>query len=761
MLHFQTNFSLRVVNLLNFMIELANQSPQRLSSAIHGALPILNLFGGTPIAIDLSYYYSLNGSHSISVSQLALVTQLPPISAAFTALYTTIEQLGDGSLTLSASLLFSLFLDTQEVTPNKNLPEKLFKDSFRGVRRALRHLESPQQILEFYIDVARLNPRVIELLDMPTNVVIPFLSKFKTFLHNNADFVPDFRYYMDLANIAGYPAMIDRELSDDPTLWLSTPTESAYTQSWWANAFQCSFNESFKRPRAPQLSYKQFVLNRWLWSTDGATRFSSATLDGEVQRTKFGAALSISDEDLLRHAFLDDDSAFDIGIFLKPDEMGFKRRLIANVSLGPYILASYIRYLVERFVTDSPLFLKLKLTPADKLDVIDLINKRNVMLPLDESAYDYHVSRESWLGFISFLGSAFPDNDACALFSRYFENAHWSFDGKEGSWLSGMPSGLALTSFLNSWMNYIKQKVVVPGHLAFAAGDDVLTAPFRDQRLEDIESGYEVFGSAINAAKNWSANKYAEYLKTIYHQGGTTGYPARIFASLIWAGQERTFLPSDRLPELGELFKQFYDRLGQPLDEELVAGDLSRAVSHKVRGFGKTVAKQWLHAPKAYGGFGILPYNELQFRWEVSVLKRKKWDNVLIRVPEVALFDGKVDLKIIHRRLAIDKTIYFGPPLKLPIVTNLKEWEARLNGEDNPIKGNFGKMALDVVPLPTMNGISSANMSAFAKMYQVNVYPQLVGSSDTKLDRLVCASMWLADAVQQFLQDHHLVEFAN
>lgn len=100
-----------------------------------------------------------------------------------------------------------------------------------------------------------------------------------------------------------------------------------------------------------------------------------------------------------------------------------------------------------------------------------------------------------------------------------------------------MPSGLALTSFLNSWMNYIKQARVVPGRLQWAAGDDVLVSPFVEKSLVEVAEQYAKFGSEVNAQKNWVSRRYAEYLKVLFTSGGTTGYPARVYSSLMWAGQ--------------------------------------------------------------------------------------------------------------------------------------------------------------------------------------------------------------------------------
>lgn len=70
---------------------------------------------------------------------------------------------------------------------------------------------------------------------------------------------------------------------------------------------------------------------------------SKALLDGSPVKTKFGAAISMSDSELLNVAMSPDSK---IGVFLKPDEMGYKRRLIANVSLGGYLAAAYVRYVL-------------------------------------------------------------------------------------------------------------------------------------------------------------------------------------------------------------------------------------------------------------------------------------------------------------------------------------------------------------------------------------------------------------------------------
>lgn len=552
-------------------------------------------------------------------------------------------------------------------------------------------------------------------------------------------------------------------MSDDPKLWLSTPTVSHYSENWWFSQFTTTFGQSIKQTPPILMTLEQFALSRWMWVTTGATSLSKLMLDNSPVRTKFGAALSLSDSeilDLLKYQNERDD----IGIFLKPDEAGYKRRQIANVPLGAYIVASYVRYLIESFVGDNPDFMQLDTSVQDTLDCIALIRNRRLAMPLDESAYDYHVSRESWLGFISFLQYAFPGNTGVDFFAKYFHSASWfsRVNGEKGLWLSGMPSGLALTSFLNSWMNYIKQNEITPGDLAWAAGDDVLTFPYEPKPLTVIEKEYEDFGSAVNSMKNWTSTKYAEYLKVLYYGEGTTGYPARIWGTLMWAGQTRTFLPSDRLPELAELFKQFFDRVGlrmsRPDIMNYVAADLSRSVSQKVSGFSTSVALEWLRAARVNGGFGMLPYNDVEFVWKTEIMEKQEYRNAILRIPPVFKFSTKVELDK-RRSKFTERDFSLGDALHLKPIETMADWEARLNREDIPIKGQWADMALDVIPLPTVDLISTKNMASYAGANGYNVFPNLRGRTDKIRDRLISASLSLAVEISNWMRTHYLVTY--
>lgn len=674
--------------------------------------------------------------------------------------------------TVSPASLFTSLLNHYNFGPDTslhshplydfNLPDKPWRETFGGVRRALRHLATPDQMVSFYCKVASVDDSLLRVLDWPTSVAIPFFSKVKTAFHHAADtLAKGWTHYLELGNIAGYPDAADRSQTDDPRAWLETPVLSDYSTEWWTSRFTATFSSAIRHYPEKVFTLEEFAVRRWLWTTPGASSFSQATLDDKIVRTKFGAAISLSDEELLAHVHLVPKQATEIGIFIKPDEMGYKRRLIANVSLGPYIIASYLHYLMAAFVGHSPVYTKLETTHFDTLEVISLIREGERLMPLDESSYDYHVTRESWLGFITFLQGTFPNNAGVEMFRQFFSSATWNDKVSEGRWLKGMPSGLALTSYLNSWMNYIKQVEIVPGKLQWAAGDDVLVSPYFDTTIAEVSERYKAFGAVVNKSKNWESRAYGEYLKVLIHASGTTGYPARVYGSLLWARDVRTFLPSDKLPELAELFKQFYDRLGLPLDEVVVSRDLSRAVSSKVKGFNSVVAREWLHSPRAYGGFGCLPYNDIVFDWKTEVLKKQKYKNIIIRVPDINFYSTSVELVKRREPFRTAVSTYLGPPLRLPPVETVEQWESRLNGEDNPVKGKFSKMALDIIPLPTIDGVSTSNMAKFARSLLYHVFPNLRGSSGAIPHRLVMLSLQLATEMFNFMKTQNIRELAN
>lgn len=181
-------------------------------------------------------------------------------------------------------------------------------------------------------------------LSMPTNVVVPALKSLKTWIYRHADaFHESWRFFIDLEVLAGYPAMADRSMTDDPHLWLTALNDNRYEKTYFAAMFHTTFFENINIKTKQFMSLTQYVKSRWLWATNGATTYSVLANDGKRVKTKTAAAISLTDEELLDAVYNPFSQStklagmtYDpsIGVFMKPDERGFKRRLIANVPLG-------------------------------------------------------------------------------------------------------------------------------------------------------------------------------------------------------------------------------------------------------------------------------------------------------------------------------------------------------------------------------------------------------------------------------------------
>lgn len=636
-----------------------------------------------------------------------------------------------------------------------------FADTFHGSRRCLQFLKTPEEIFKYYFTIAQIEaPHCIDkMLKTSLQFVIPFFSHIKVFIHTHIDELPPISYcYSELDTIAGYPLQSHRSLNDSAHTWLTQDVPDLHSASWWANEIFTVLMQYQVPPSEALMTFYQFIQSPWLWVTNGASSLSRMTLNGKKVRTKFGAAMSLTTAELLQcvlHAL--NPRSHNIDIFIKPDERGFKRRLIANMDLGSYLVAAYIRYLLEWLDGPTPHWMTATTNPPKDLFVIQQLQSACKAMPLDESQFDHHLSRAAWLGFLKSLDHIFPHNFGVHLFHVLFANSNY-FDRESkltGPWFKGMPSGLAITAIGNTLFNYVKQIAIIsPIH--YALGDDVLV--FGDgYSLSQISEYYTTFGAELNPKKNWTSHHYAEYLHFLYARHGRVGLPARIYGSLIYGLQFKDVTPLQRLNELSMLFKDFYDRAVLPFNFRLVAADLSRAVSRRWAGFSTQVALDWLHIPKALNGFGFLPYSPHQMQVDNTKVKRIPYQNTLYDIPP-QLVVLQSTYKILPFKLN-DAQFHVGNVYHLPKIQSIADWIDRLNFRTPGVSATVQMWATSVIPLPEIDFVSTSRMSSFAQMWKYNAFPNCSGSALSRTTRFIKASLALAEDVQNWLRQNRIVVY--
>lgn len=637
---------------------------------------------------------------------------------------------------------------------DQDIVSKPFQDLWYGKRRAMQFLKTPKDIFFEYFKMLKIvQPSCIpQLLVSPANVVIPFLNSFTTFVKRNFSFLPPIAYmYCELSSIIGYPKSADRTLDDDPNLWLSEDVNDAHNSDWYSKRMISLLISSNPKP---YVSYKEFVLSRWLWVSDGSSSLSKLKLHNELIKSKFGVAVSLTDSELIKIAYERPGyDKIDLPIFIKPDEKGIKKRLITSVTMSGYLKAAYIRYLIGQLGNVST-FMKDTLNLDDDIKVIDLLRQNRTAIPIDESKFDYHVSSSAYQGFLKAINHIFPNNEGVKIFTEWVNSQPmWAYGDKKGHWKKGQPSGLALTSLVNSLINYCKQmSIMSPIH--YALGDDVLI--FNDDlTLEQISDFYSTFGCIVNPLKNFSSTNYAEYLHFLFSKFGKTGYPARIYSSLMFAHSLPKTCVSTKLFETASLFKELYDRSLLKIDERLVAADLSRSVANVLKSFSTAKAMYWLHIPRALSGFGLVPIRGSQFVLKSKTVQRRFYSDSILQLPPVI---DKLDIsfQIVPFKIKPDVQMRFGHLAPLPPISSLAQWEQRINMSEPDITKLQYEYGLATIPLISVPFVSESRMAMLAQYYGFYAWPNVSGDSSSRLSRFIKGGLLLCELVLNMMENEKI-----
>lgn len=235
----------------------------------------------------------------------------------------------------------------------------------------------------------------------------------------------------------------------------------------------------------------------------------------------------------------------------------------------------------------------------------------------------------------------------------------------------------------------------------------------------------------------------------LYCEHGRVGIPARLYGSLIYGQKFTDVTPLQRIQELTMMFKDFYDRSCLPLNEDLVAADLSRAVSSRWARFNKAVAKIWLHIPKATGGFGLLPYQYYSFEEEKEQTRALYYTHNLYPLAPQRQFDSKA-FKMNRIRL---NNSFFKICKQQPYhIKNKAEWLDVISGEFKLVDKKSMLHGSETIPLPEIPFVSTNRMSYFAAKLGYNAISNVDGDRISVSTRLIKGSLLLVSQVKDILQ---------
>jgi len=427
----------------------------------------------------------------------------------------------------------------------------------------------------------------------------------------------------ELSPLVGFPKNEERIFKQDIFLWLAKavpdpqiPNDFIYDNMKMLFGFKIKDGGSLA-----DVSFEEFLLTRWRWMNDGAAKDSILMINGEKIKTKKGLGLSVSNKRLLELASFDAIYKTGLRAFVKTDEKGLKGRFVVNAPFGLFV---HLKYVMDKVFKDFPRMnsrLPTYNKEVDKILVIQRSMSQGVFhIPIDFSAFDSTIHLKFFDTFVKVIRSLYPNDyevlKSINILARSLRVIPvYNEKGiNVGRWMNGVPSGLYITSFINSVINVVCQLYVEKlsngkYKSLFGSGDDGDLISTVTPNLLELKEYFGKTGLEINIEKNWFAPGLTEFLKMIITTNQVFQYPARAFASVCWAypSNFNNITIYGKMFTIASVWKEFFDRM-LIYDEELLINDLFNAIKGKLPKFGKKLIKDWLHIAPALGGFGLLPF---------------------------------------------------------------------------------------------------------------------------------------------------------
>lgn len=420
-----------------------------------------------------------------------------------------------------------------------------------------------------------------------------------------------------------------------------------------------------------RLRFENFILNRNVWATAGATSDKDHFVKG-APKTKRTWAYSMSDKELLSNVREGLKTTPTLGIVEK-DEPGAVRLVILDDNYT-YLLMSYVSYHLDRHLGAVPGLYNYKSNDQKLKTWMGLSEMRELGttgVSIDYSGWDEGIDlkmqniilEEMRNRMSGFLGEEIFDMIKFRMNNNHLDLEKYGL-GKRRI-INGVPSGSRWTTLLNSICNLAINRIAINelGLIVYnlnVLGDDVVLQTYDlagAKRYMDLVSSY---GFTINELKS-HISRDVEFLKITISDNGPRGVPLRAVRAIMWGSEDEAASMGDPMSVMNQrvdLWIKYFSRNPGAYQEmkfrRMVVDDLNGAVSV----ISKTRIKELLHSPRALGGLGLFVDQQLS---TFSRFKSKPVEETLnkvevLKTPSSRLFSHKfirqcVSTLFLRRRL--------------------------------------------------------------------------------------------------------------
>jgi hypothetical protein len=547
-------------------------------------------------------------------------------------------------------------IDTEDDLSNPLSPDEIKRQRFRWVAK----------------NFEQLGPRFSKGLDllttiMPDNVALEVKAELEelrvtdfrshTALHKGFKLLGDFylnwrdkksenwEWHLYLEFCGGYPPVTEPDLLADIKHMVSDPlppTNVFGSQEEFveraSGIFEKKLRQMLSNAQPRNLTFQEFIADRELWATSGATSHKKKVPFSRDRRTRWHTSWWLTVKQIVAEC---KKAVKAVGRgFFKEGEVKIPARTIIMVDDVMYWLMQYIRVVMRPiFEADadfSILWSKIRELITFWVDFrAETSNRGSTKLPVDQKQFDHwqvlELIREIFRILGKHLGRIIPDvNWVVAKILNLYAN-FWVLaeQGDARAWYQvkkGVQSGLALTADIDTLLNWltfmvahsVAQEISKQGipYSSSHFGDDIRSV-FKDYwQAGLVFTVLLAMGVKTNIHKTWVGSVADEFLRQLSKAGKLKGYLNRLMATLLWRkpGPVSTDDIVGIIPELAHNWGQAIQR-GAVREKvyEMCLRDISGAT-----GASKSTITSWINTPASFGGGG----------WFFE--KPEKWTRLLV-----------------------------------------------------------------------------------------------------------------------------------